>query len=127
MYPVEHIWTILMLKILQAHLLPAFVANSKIDAIYALYLESFCDKILLSGKFSLFLTLTVLRMMGKVIRMMTRVMVIILMKEEMALVSVFTDVWSIGTPSSRASWSPSLLQNISHYPHFLNSSHRGTS
>ena len=40
----EHIWTILMLKILQAHLLPAFVANSKIDAIYALYLESFCDK-----------------------------------------------------------------------------------
>ena len=57
MYPVEHIWTILMLKILQAHLLPAFVANSKIDAIYALYLESFCDKILLSGKFSLFLTL----------------------------------------------------------------------
>ena len=57
MYPVEHIWTILMLKILQAHLLPAFVVNSKIDAIYALYLESFCDKILLSGKFSLFLTL----------------------------------------------------------------------
>ena len=57
MYPVEHIWTILMLKMLQAHLLPAFVANSKIDAIYALYLESFCDKILLSGKFSLFLTL----------------------------------------------------------------------
>ena len=47
-----------MLKILQAHLLPAFVANSKIDAIYALYLESFCDKILLSGKFSLFLTLS---------------------------------------------------------------------
>ena len=48
-----------MLKILQAHLLPAFVANSKIDAIYALYLESFCDKILLSGKFSLFLTLMI--------------------------------------------------------------------
>ena len=44
MYPVEHIWTILMLKILQAHLLRAFVANSKIDAIYALYPESFCDK-----------------------------------------------------------------------------------
>ena len=44
MYPVEHIWTILMLKILQAHLLPAFVANLKIDAIYALYPESFCDK-----------------------------------------------------------------------------------
>ena len=35
------IWVI---KILQAHLLWAFVANSKIDAIYALYPESFCDK-----------------------------------------------------------------------------------
>ena len=44
MYPVEHIWTILMLKILQAHLLQAFVANLKIDAIYTLYPESFCDK-----------------------------------------------------------------------------------
>ena len=44
MYPVEHSWTILMLKILQAHLLRAFVANSKIGAIYALYPESFCDK-----------------------------------------------------------------------------------
>ena len=44
MYPVEHIWTILMLKILQAHLLRAFVANLKIDAIYVLYLESLCDK-----------------------------------------------------------------------------------
>ena len=33
-----------MLKILQAHLLRAFVANLKIDAIYALYPESFCDK-----------------------------------------------------------------------------------
>ena len=33
-----------MLNILQAHLLRAFVANSKIDAIYALYPESFCDK-----------------------------------------------------------------------------------
>ena len=40
----EHIWTILMLKILHAHLLRNFVANSKIDAIYALYPESFCDK-----------------------------------------------------------------------------------
>ena len=39
----EHIGTILMLKILQAHLLRAFVTK-KIDAIYALYLESFCDK-----------------------------------------------------------------------------------
>ena len=44
MYPVEHIWAILMLKILQAHLLRAIVANSIIDAIYALYLESFCDE-----------------------------------------------------------------------------------
>ena len=37
------IWVI---KILQAHLLVlrAFVANSKIDAIYTLYPESFCDK-----------------------------------------------------------------------------------
>ena len=40
----EHIWTILMLKIKQAHLLRAFVANLKIYAIYALYPESFCDK-----------------------------------------------------------------------------------
>ena len=40
----EHIWTMLMHKILQNHLLCAFVANLKIDAIYALYPESFCDK-----------------------------------------------------------------------------------
>ena len=40
----EHIWTILMLKILHAHLLRTFVANSKIDAIYALYPESFGDE-----------------------------------------------------------------------------------
>ena len=33
-----------MQKILQNHLLCAFVANLKIDAIYALYPESFCDK-----------------------------------------------------------------------------------
>ena len=33
-----------MHKILQNHLLCAFVANLKIDAIYALYPESFCDK-----------------------------------------------------------------------------------
>ena len=32
------------LEILQNHHLCAFVANLKIDAIYALYLESFCDK-----------------------------------------------------------------------------------
>ena len=44
MYPVEHIWTILMLKILQVHLLRSFVTNLKIDVIYALYPESFCDK-----------------------------------------------------------------------------------
>ena len=36
----EHIWTILVLKILHAHLLRTFVANSEIDAIYALYPES---------------------------------------------------------------------------------------
>ena len=40
----EHIWTILMLKILHAHLFRTFVANSKIDAIYALYPESLSDK-----------------------------------------------------------------------------------
>ena len=40
----EHIWTVLMHKILQNHLLCAFVANFKIGAIYALYPESFCDK-----------------------------------------------------------------------------------
>ena len=33
-----------MLKILQAHNLRAFVMNLKIDAIYLLYLESFCNK-----------------------------------------------------------------------------------
>ena len=40
----EHIWTMLMHKILQTHLLCAFVADLKIDAIYALHPESFCDK-----------------------------------------------------------------------------------
>ena len=44
MYPTEHICTILMLKILQAHLLCAFVAILKIDAIYVLYPDSFWDK-----------------------------------------------------------------------------------
>ena len=33
-----------MHKILQTHLLRTFVANLKIDAIYALYPESFCSK-----------------------------------------------------------------------------------
>ena len=33
-----------MHKILQNHLLCAFVANLKIDTIYALYAESFCNK-----------------------------------------------------------------------------------
>ena len=40
----EHIWTMLMHRILQKHLLCAFVANLKIDAIYAFYPEGFCDK-----------------------------------------------------------------------------------
>ena len=40
----EHIWTMLMHKILQTQLLSAIVANLKIDTIYALYPESFCDK-----------------------------------------------------------------------------------
>ena len=44
MYPVKHAWIVLMIKILQAHLLRAFVANLKIDANYALYPESFCNK-----------------------------------------------------------------------------------
>ena len=34
----------LMHKILQTHLLRAFVVNSKNDAVYALYPENFCDK-----------------------------------------------------------------------------------
>ena len=34
----------LMHKILQNHLLCTFAVNLKIDAIYALYPESFCDK-----------------------------------------------------------------------------------
>ena len=37
----EHIWTMLMHKILQNHLLCAFVANLKIGALYP---KSFCDK-----------------------------------------------------------------------------------
>ena len=53
----EHIWTILMLKILQAHLLLAFVANLKIGAIYVLYPESFCDKNPAIRKLLLFVTL----------------------------------------------------------------------
>ena len=40
----EHIWTMLMHKILQNHLLCAFVANLKIGAIYVLYPDIFCDK-----------------------------------------------------------------------------------
>ena len=44
MYPMGHILTILMLKILQTHPFRAFVANLKIDAVYAHHLESFCDK-----------------------------------------------------------------------------------
>ena len=50
----EHIWTMLMHKILQNHLLRAFVANLKNDAIYALYPESFCDKNLANQKFFAF-------------------------------------------------------------------------
>ena len=44
MYPVKNVWIVLMVKILQAHLLCAFVANLKIDAIHALYPESCCGK-----------------------------------------------------------------------------------
>ena len=40
----KHIWTMLMHKIWQTHLLRAFVGNLKIATIYALYTESFCDK-----------------------------------------------------------------------------------
>ena len=40
----EHIWTMLMHKILQNHLLCTFVVNLKIGAIYALFPESSCDK-----------------------------------------------------------------------------------
>ena len=41
---VKHIWTMLMHKILQIQLLRAFVAYLKIDTIYVLYPESFCNK-----------------------------------------------------------------------------------
>ena len=44
MYSVKNVWIVLMVKILQAHLLCTFVANLKIDVIYAFYPESFCDK-----------------------------------------------------------------------------------
>ena len=44
MYSVKNVWIVLMVKILQAHLLCAFVANLKIDAIYELYPERFFDK-----------------------------------------------------------------------------------
>ena len=53
----EHIWTMLMHKILQNHLLYAFVANLKIVAIYALYPESFCDKNLAIRKTHLIVTI----------------------------------------------------------------------
>ena len=43
MYPMEHIWTILMLRIFQANLLRSFVANLKIGAMYMFYPESFYD------------------------------------------------------------------------------------
>ena len=42
------------LEILQNHHLCAFVANLKIDAIYALYPESFCDKNLAIRKVFIF-------------------------------------------------------------------------
>ena len=48
-----------MHKILQNHLLHAFVANLKIVGIYALYLESFCDKNLAIRKVFAFVTLPV--------------------------------------------------------------------
>ena len=42
--PREHIWTMLMLKICKHIFLHELVVNLKIDAIYAFYPESFCDK-----------------------------------------------------------------------------------
>ena len=44
LWSIYGVLTILMLKILLAHLLRAIVANLKIYAIYALYPESFCNK-----------------------------------------------------------------------------------
>ena len=44
-------------KILQNHLLCAFVVDLKIDAIYGFIWKVYATKILLSGKFSLFVTL----------------------------------------------------------------------
>ena len=59
MYPMEHIWTIVNCYAwnLQTHFLRVFVANLKNDAIYWLIRKVFATKILLSGKFSPFLTL----------------------------------------------------------------------
>ena len=65
----EHIWTMLMHKILQNHLLCTFVANLKIDAIYALYPESFCDKNIATRKVFAFCD------SGSVIRMNTIVQI----------------------------------------------------
>ena len=59
----EHIWTMLMHKILQNHFLCAFVADMKIGAIYALYLESFCDKNLAIRKVFAFVTLVPLALL----------------------------------------------------------------
>ena len=50
----QHIWTMLMHKILQNHLLCAIVTDLKIYAIYALYPESFCDKNLANRKVFVF-------------------------------------------------------------------------
>ena len=68
MYPVEHIWAIIMLKILQAHLLRTFVANLKIYTIYALCPEFFCNKNLAIRKVSFFLTLVTLDTSSMIIR-----------------------------------------------------------
>ena len=71
MYPVKHVWTVLIIKILQAHLLRAFVANLKIDAIYALYPESFCDKNLAIRKVFAFCDSGVDIMIGNLMTVMT--------------------------------------------------------
>ena len=44
MHHIQHIGTMVMLKICKHIFLHELVANLKIDAIYAFYPESFCDK-----------------------------------------------------------------------------------
>ena len=57
MYPMEHIWTMLMHKILQTHLYAHLSRIWKLTRFTRFIRKVFAAKILLSGKFLLFLTL----------------------------------------------------------------------